>query len=292
VADRSAGALVRARMVDPVVRALLRSPAHRLLSGCVLLLEYTGRRSGQHHVLPVMYAPTGEDLVVLAGHPTTKTWWRNFGPGPRSVQVTAGGGQRNYAARRPDVGTDEREQAVRAYRGRFPRGVPDPAVPVVVLSPSGGVEESRRPPDGAVRRPTSLAVIRGAHTLAWFLIEGCVAYLLWAGFAGRSDRRALVAGAVVTGECLVFAGNGFRCPLTGLAEDAGAASGSVTDIYLPRWFARNLPALHVPLLVLILWLHGRNRQHPGTKVLDLRYAVPSPVGPAAGGQPETGRGPS
>jgi hypothetical protein len=51
--------------------------------------------------------------------------------------------------------------------------------------------------------------------------------------------------------------NGFRCPLTRLAEAAGAASGSVTDIYLPTWFARNLPAIHVPLLVLIGWLHGR-----------------------------------
>jgi hypothetical protein len=56
----------------------------------------------------------------------------------------------------------------------------------------------------------------------------------------------------------VFAGNGFRCPKTGLAEDAGAASGSVTDIYLPRWFAGNLPALHVPLLILIVGLHAKN----------------------------------
>ena len=46
---------------------------------------------------------------------------------------------------------------------------------------------------------------------------------------------------VVGGECLVFAANGFHCPLTRLADAAGAASGSVTDIYPPAWFARNLP---------------------------------------------------
>jgi hypothetical protein len=45
--------------------------------------------------------------------------------------------------------------------------------------------------------------------------------------------------------------------MTGLAERAGATSGSVTDIYLPQWFARNLPAIHLPLLVLSVWLHGR-----------------------------------
>ena len=78
-----------------------------------------------------------------------------------------------------------------------------------------------------------------------------------AGATGRSDRRAAAAAAVVAAECLIFAADGFRCPLTRLAEDAGAPSGSVTDIYLPRWFARNLPAIHLPLLVLIVWLHRR-----------------------------------
>ena len=60
-----------------------------------------------------------------------------------------------------------------------------------------------------------------------------------------------------------------RCVIPGrrvrLAEAAGASSGSVTDIYLPGWFARTLPAIHVPLLVLIGWLHvgARRAGHQG-----------------------------
>jgi hypothetical protein len=113
----------------------------------------------------------------------------------------------------------------------------------------------RLPPPVDARR---LALIRGVHTAAWFSIEFCVGYLLWSGATDRSDRRAGVAAAVVAGECLVFTADGFRCPMTGLAEAAGAASGSVSDIYLPAWFARNLPAIHLPLLVLIGWLHEDN----------------------------------
>jgi hypothetical protein len=109
-------------------------------------------------------------------------------------------------------------------------------------------------------RSGRLALIRGVHTLAWASIEACVGYLLWSGATGRSDRRAAVAATVVGAECLVFAADGFRCPMSGLAEAAGAASGSVTDIYLPTWFARNLPAIHVPLLLLIGWLHLRARR--------------------------------
>jgi hypothetical protein len=96
------------------------------------------------------------------------------------------------------------------------------------------------------------------HTLAWFSIESCMVYVLWAGFRSQSDRRAAIAAGVVGSETLIFAANGFRCPLTQVAERVGAERGSVTDIYLPRWFARNLPAIHVPLILLAGYLHRRN----------------------------------
>jgi hypothetical protein len=103
-----------------------------------------------------------------------------------------------------------------------------------------------------------LVGIKAIHTLAWFSIESCMIYLLYAGLRKRSDRRAAIAAAVVGGESLIFAANGFRCPLTTIAEQSGAERGSVTDIYLPRWFAHNLPAIHVPLLVLAAFLHVKN----------------------------------
>ena len=110
----------------------------------------------------------------------------------------------------------------------------------------------------AARGATRARRGRLIHTLAWFSIESCMVYLLYAGFAKRSDRRAALAAAVVGGESLIFAANGFRCPLTDVAESLGADDGSVTDIFLPRWFARSLPAIHVPLILLVVYLHGRN----------------------------------
>ena len=137
-----------------------------------------------------------------------------------------------------------------------PVSAPPPRATTGRSSPTTSVVDGRR-----------LAVIRVVHTAAWFSIESRVGYLLWSGVTGRSDRRAAAAAAVVAGECLVFAANGFRCPLTRLAETAGAVSGSVTDIYLPTWFARALPAIHVPLLVLIGCLHARTlrRRRPSRR---------------------------
>ena len=108
------------------------------------------------------------------------------------------------------------------------------------------------------RRSGALAAVRLLHTLAWLSIESCMVYVLFAGFIRRSDRRTALAAGVVAGESMIFAANGCRCPLTQLAERFGAERGSVTDIYLPRWFARNLPAIHVPLIALAAYLHLRN----------------------------------
>jgi hypothetical protein len=102
------------------------------------------------------------------------------------------------------------------------------------------------------------------HTLVWFSIEASVVYVVVAGLRGRSDRRVAVASAVVAGETLVFALNGFRCPLTAVAESLGADDGSVTDIFLPHWFARNLPAIHVPVVLLAVLLHARNIRRRAT----------------------------
>lgn len=109
----------------------------------------------------------------------------------------------------------------------------------------------------ARRRAVALAAIKTIHTLAWFSIESCVVYLLYSGFRSKSDRRAAIAAGVVGGESLIFAANGFHCPLTKVALKLGAERGGVTDIFLPRWFAHYLPVIHTPLLILIAWLHGR-----------------------------------
>ncbi len=128
------------------------------------------------------------------------------------------------------------------------------------VSASGGLGHtvSMSLGDRRSRDSGALKAIRLVHTLAWFSIESCMLYVLWAGFARRSDRRTAIAAGVVAGECLIFAANRCRCPLTQLARHLGAERGSVTDIYLPRWFARDLPAIHVPLIVLAAYLHRRN----------------------------------
>jgi hypothetical protein len=138
VAERSAAARFRAHVVNPVLSVLLRSPAHRLLSGSVLLLAYSGRRTGRRYGLPVMYALSGDGFVVMAGQPADKTWWRNFGRDPQPVAVTVDGKRTLCRARLLDASSDEHRQAVEAYQRRFPKMVLDPTAPVLLLTAPAG----------------------------------------------------------------------------------------------------------------------------------------------------------
>jgi hypothetical protein len=109
-----------------------------------------------------------------------------------------------------------------------------------------------------------LFAVKAVHSLVWLFVESSMVYIVVAGLRNRTDRRVAIASGIVAAESLVFAANGFHCPLTTVAESLGSDDGSVTDIFLPRWFAKNLPVIHVPLIGLAVVLHVRNLRRRGT----------------------------
>jgi deazaflavin-dependent oxidoreductase (nitroreductase family) len=65
-------------MTNPFVRFILNSPLHSMLSGRLILITYTGKKSGKKHTLPVQYAKSHNELIVVAGYHQHKKWWRNL----------------------------------------------------------------------------------------------------------------------------------------------------------------------------------------------------------------------
>lgn len=81
------------RLINPLVAALLRSPFHRLLSREVLLLTFTGRRSGRRITIPVGYTREGDTLTLFS----TRSWWQNL-RGGAAVAVRLAGRPRTARA--------------------------------------------------------------------------------------------------------------------------------------------------------------------------------------------------
>jgi hypothetical protein len=115
--------------------------------------------------------------------------------------------------------------------------------------------------DNAAWRRTAVFLVMLAHTMVFLGVAVSILHIFYAGVRGRPSvwtRRALW---LAVGECAVFVGYRFRCPLRTVAESLGAETGQVTDIFLPRWFADRIPWFFTPpLAVGLLGLLRHRRQ--------------------------------
>ena len=111
----------------------------------------------------------------------------------------------------------------------------------------------------------TLVAIKGIHTVLFASIGAAIALFVWDGVRGRPRRRTAYALGIALGETAIYVSNNQVCPLTPLAEELGAESGSVVDIFLPDAVARRIPlvsgtALLAGAALNIRALVGRRRQ--------------------------------
>jgi hypothetical protein len=103
----------------------------------------------------------------------------------------------------------------------------------------------------------TLLRIKVVHTVIFWILSLCTVYALFSGLADRITTWTWVAVGLLLLESIVLAISGWTCPLTILAERSGALSGSVADLFLPKWLAdRIFPisgTMYAVALALILW---------------------------------------
>ena len=70
--------------LNTVMRFILRSPLHFLVSDKIMLVTFKGRKSGKTYTTPVSYMQS-EDTVTLFTH---ASWWRNLtGGAPVTLRI-------------------------------------------------------------------------------------------------------------------------------------------------------------------------------------------------------------
>lgn len=106
-------------------------------------------------------------------------------------------------------------------------------------------------------RPATVRAIKAIHTVIFFSVFGIIVLVAADGIRARPRRRTVLAIGLALAETGIYGSNNQVCPLSPLAEDLGAASGSVTDIYLPGWLSRRIPVLSGSLLIVGLVLNLR-----------------------------------
>jgi deazaflavin-dependent oxidoreductase (nitroreductase family) len=67
--------------VNNTMKFVLCSPVHRMVSKFILLITFTGRKSGKSYTTPVSYSQFGNQVYIF----THANWWKNLRGG---AQVT------------------------------------------------------------------------------------------------------------------------------------------------------------------------------------------------------------
>ena len=107
------------RVLNPVMKAVLRSPLHRMASRTIVLLRFCGSASGREFVTPLSYVRDDQIVWFLSDHSTN--WWKNFREGDVPVSIEIARKTVNGTARLWDGDTDELREHVSRYLCALPR---------------------------------------------------------------------------------------------------------------------------------------------------------------------------
>jgi deazaflavin-dependent oxidoreductase (nitroreductase family) len=71
-------------IVNHAMKLMLRSPVHGVVSKTVMLITFTGRKSGKTYTTPVSYSQHGNQVYVF----THANWWKNLrGGAPVTLHI-------------------------------------------------------------------------------------------------------------------------------------------------------------------------------------------------------------
>lgn len=104
--------------VNNTMKFILRSPLHGLISKAIVLISFTGRKSGKTYSTPVSYSQSGNQVFIF----THAEWWKNLrGGAPVTLRLRG----RDVQGRADVVAEDK--QAVAAGLSVHLRQVPNDA---------------------------------------------------------------------------------------------------------------------------------------------------------------------
>lgn len=105
-------------IINPLMRLLLRSPLHTLMSSSLMLITFTGRKSGKVYTTPVRYLRTPSSIQCFTSADTK--WWRNL-RGGAEVTLTIQRQDRRFFANVIENDPERTREALRHYLTVFPQ---------------------------------------------------------------------------------------------------------------------------------------------------------------------------
>ncbi len=65
------------KVINPIMKWILQSPLHSRISKRIMIITFTGKKSGRGYSTPVSYFREGEKVICFTHSP----WWKNIADG-------------------------------------------------------------------------------------------------------------------------------------------------------------------------------------------------------------------
>ena len=86
--------------------------------------------------------------------------------------------------------------------------------------------------------------------MVWVFFNVVIFYILYAAIFNKIDNLVWLACGFVLLEGIILLANGWKCPLTNVAERFTDERQDNFDIYLPLWLAKYNKAIYTTIFVL------------------------------------------
>jgi len=105
-------------VINSIMRFLLKSPLHRMFSDSLMLITFTGRKSGRQFTTPVRYVQTDDGIRCFTAK--ENQWWRNLRNGAE-VTLRIKGTDGRYLAEATTDSPEEIEKWLLYYLTLYPQ---------------------------------------------------------------------------------------------------------------------------------------------------------------------------
>ena len=104
------------RILNPVMEFILKSPAHSLVSGGIMIITFKGKRTSREYSTPISYYADEDGWVTCFTH---ANWWRNFQDGAEVKLRIRGENYQGFAEAVPDD-IDQKSRALTKMLTKIP----------------------------------------------------------------------------------------------------------------------------------------------------------------------------
>jgi hypothetical protein len=103
-----------------------------------------------------------------------------------------------------------------------------------------------------MRKKSLIVILRIIHTTVWVILSSYIMYILYAAIINKINKVVWIGILLIIIEGMILLLYKWRCPITVWVEKLSDNYVENTDIYLPKWLAKNTKTIFTTIYLIAI----------------------------------------